>query len=57
MTIIHLLKIFNRCFVCTGNGSIKFIQRQRMRLSYAWRFALTTIILINIYNGNKWVCN
>ncbi|KAL4121055.1 hypothetical protein QTP88_013639 [Uroleucon formosanum] len=40
-----------------GNGSIKFIQRQRMRLSYAWRFALTTIILINIYNGNKWAVN
>jgi len=57
MNIIYLPKIFNRCFICTGNGSIKFIESQWMQLCYAWRFALTTVILINVYNGNKWVCN
>jgi len=55
MDIIFLTKMFNRSFIFTGNGSIEFIERQSKWLSYAWRFALTTIFIINVYNGNKWV--
>lgn len=55
MNINYLPTIFNRCFIFTGNGSTAFIERQSKWMSYAWRFALTTIFIINVYNGNKWV--
>jgi len=55
MNLIYLPTIFNWCFILTGNGSVQFMERQWMVMSYVWRFALTFITLINIYNGNKWV--
>jgi len=50
-----MLKIFNWCFILTGNGSVKLIQRTWMLKCFAWRIALATLILIGAYNGNKWV--
>lgn len=55
MNTIYLLKILNWCFILTGSGSVKLIQRTWMLKGFAWRITLTTLILIGAYNENKWV--
>jgi len=53
MNTIYLLKIFNWYFILTGKGSVQLIQKTWMLKYFAWRIALTALILIGAYNGNN----